>query len=184
MRPTKGSSPRAGRPTEYKKHRHMEPEELQRILNANLGVYTRHLNAVANSNYELDDLFDPVDYPGLLKSKSKPKKAFELLNADSNELDLIGLTMEKAAKGLKPYIINIKYNVFGELGNVKYDVNEKSTKLVWLLPKIAERIQERFDSISAIEKEIDEFTRSSYRKIEEYEDRIKQILDTGHDHIL
>lgn len=150
------------------------------------------------SHYELDSLFgddDVVDATNMAisswitnkakpsKPEPKPKKAFELLDADDDDLDLIGLTMEKIAKGLKPYIINIAENVFGELGHLDFN-NSKGTKLVWLDPKIADKIQERFDSIRTIEKEVDDFTQISYRKISEYEDRIRKILDTGHDLML
>jgi hypothetical protein len=114
-------------------------------------------------------------------SKSEPKKAFELLDVNGDEINIIALTMERMAKGLKPYLIDITEDVFGELGHVD---KTRGTKLVWIDSKIAQKIQERLNSIRTIEKEVDDFTKLSYRKIAEYEERIKKILDTGHDLLL
>jgi hypothetical protein len=171
----------------------MEPEELRRLLEDNSGSlsqYYRYINQVANqqSEYNLEDLFDgELSWGEASKKKTKkvaPKKFAELEDLNVDALSRIKTTIEKYEAGYRPYLIDIQGNVFRPLADLDEVYSIGDCKFVWLLPKIAEKIAERFESITKIEKEVDDFTKASYRKIGEYEDRIRQLLDKGHDLLL
>lgn len=166
----------------------MEPEELRRLLEDNSGSlsqYYRYINQVANQNYELADLFDEME-PSIKKKvrKKAPEKASVPEEMGMAELLRIKEAIDKYEEGYRPYLIDIRGNVFRPLADLGQVYTIGDCKFVWLLPKIAEKIAERFDSITKIEKEIEDFTKVSYRKISEYEERIQQLLDKGHDLLL
>lgn len=171
----------------------MEPEGLRRLLEDNSGSlsqYYRYINQVANHNYALEDLFDNEELEWGEASKKKavkkvaPKKASVPEEMGMAEVLKIKETVEKYEEGYRPYLIDIQGNVFRPLSDLDRVHTIGDCKFVWLLPKIAEKIAERFESITKIEKEVDDFTKTSYRKIGEYEDRIRQLLDKGHDLLL
>lgn len=164
----------------------MEPEELRRLLEDNSGSlsqYYRYINQVANQNYELAELFDEIE-PLKKTRKKAPEKASVPVEMGMAEALKIKEAIDKYEEGYRPYLIDIRDNVFKPLSALDEVYTMGDCKFVWLLPKIAEKIAERFDSIMKIEKEIDDFTKTSYRKISEYEERIQQLLDKGHDLLL
>jgi hypothetical protein len=166
----------------------MEPEELRRLLEDNSGslsTYYRYINQVANQNYELADLFDEME-PSIKKKvrKKAPEKASVPVEMAMAEALKIKEAIDKYEEGYRPYLIDIQGNVFRPLADLDLIYSIGDCKFVWLLPKIADKIAERFDSITKIEKEVDDFTKTSYRKISEYEERIQQLLDKGHDLLL
>ena len=165
----------------------MEPEELRRLLEDNSGSlsqYYRYINQVANQNYELEDLFGDTELIKKKTRKKAPEKASVPVEMGMAEVLRIKEAIDKYEEGYRPYLIDIRGNVFRPLSDLDQVYTMDDCKFVWLLPKIAEKIAERFDSITKIEKEIDDFTKTSYRKISEYEERIQQLLDKGHDLLL
>lgn len=165
----------------------MEPEELRRLLEDNSGSlsqYYRYINQVANHNYELEDLFDDTELIKKKTRKKAPEKASAPVEMGMAEALKIKEAIDKYEEGYRPYLIDIRGNVFKPLSALDEVYTMGDCKFVWLLPKIAEKIAERFDSITKIEKEVDDFTKTSYRKISEYEERIQQLLDKGHDLLL
>jgi hypothetical protein len=164
----------------------MEPEELKRLLGlygVNLTDYSRYMSGNGITDIDLGDLF------GEQESKKKPKKKEPEKASVPEELGMVEVlrikeSIEKYEEGYRPYLIDIRSNVFRPLSDLNQVYSLGDCQFVWLLPKIAEKIAERFDSITKLEKEIDDFTKASYSKISEYEERIQQLLDKGHDLLL
>jgi hypothetical protein len=132
---------------------------------------------------------DTGDLFGEPEPKKKPKKKAPEKASVPEELGMVEVlrikeSIEKYEEGYRPYLIDIRGNVFRPLSDLNQVYSLGDCQFVWLLPKIAEKISERFESITKLEKEIDDFTKASYRKISEYEERIQQLLDKGHDLLL
>jgi hypothetical protein len=161
----------------------MEQEELQRLLSLsgiNLTDYYRYLSGI---DVNLGDSFDEPE------PKKKPKKKSPEKVSVPDELGMVEVlrikeSIEKYEEGYRPYLIDIRGNVFRPLSDLNQVYSLGDCQFVWILPKIAGKISERFDSITKLEKEIDDFTKASYRKVSEYEERIQQLLDKGHDLLL
>jgi hypothetical protein len=161
----------------------MEQEDLQRLLSLsgiNLTDYYRYLSG---NDVNLGDPFDEPEHKKKPKKKS-PEKASVPEDLDIDQVLKIKQSIEKYEEGYRPYLIDIRGHVFRPLSDLDQVYSLGDCQFVWLLPKIAEKISERFESITKLNKEIDDFTKTSYRKISEYEERIQQLLDKGHDLLL
>ena len=130
---------------------------------------------------------DCVD-PGI-----SPERIMEMLTGNApkaEETDLtkkknltLAETMELLSRGLKPYYISYSQNQMVELTLDNED--ERGLQIIhWLPPRIAEKIQDRYNRINAILKEKEDAISAYNSKIEDLKARIQDILDKGHDLML
>ena len=130
---------------------------------------------------------DCVD-PGI-----SPERLMEMLTGNApkaEETDLtkkknltLAETMELLSRGLKPYYISYSQNQMVELTLDNED--ERGLQIIhWLPPRIAEKIQDRYNRINAILKEKEDAISTYNSKIEDLKARIQDILDKGHDLML
>jgi len=130
---------------------------------------------------------DCVD-PGI-----SPERIMEMLTGNApkvEETDLtkkknltLAETMELLSRGLKPYYISYSQNQMVELTLDNED--ERGLQIIhWLPPRIAEKIQDRYNRINAILKEKEDAISTYNSKIEDLKARIQDILDKGHDLML
>jgi hypothetical protein len=120
---------------------------------------------------QMDDIADRISALAstLTKEKMVPKKL------------TLAQTMDLLKKGLKPYFYD---SYLCKLAELDIDNEEKATDIKWLHPKMAEKINERYDEIGKLEVELHEYTKSTNAKIKDLQTRIKDIEEKGTDLIL
>jgi hypothetical protein len=102
---------------------------------------------------------------------------------DPNGKLTLGETLDLLSRGLKPYFVDQLQNQLVEL-TIDNEGNSGHKSVRWLHPKIAEKIQERYREMNALEDERDKTIERYDAQIAELEERIKKIAETGTDLII
>jgi hypothetical protein len=113
--------------------------------------------------------------------KKSMKSAAEKLLVKKNLT--LAETMDLLSRGLKPYFYDLMENNLIELTLATEDQRGKSD-ILWLAPKIAEKIQERYAEIARLADEKRKALLDYDAKIEELESRIELIIKNGTDLII
>ncbi len=142
-------------------------EELSRIRNADYEALPNLAGLSAGS--------DCVDL-GIsdlgISIKKEPKKDLTLAE-----------TMDLLSKGLKPYFYHPIENNIVEL-TLSTEGERGRSDIFWLPPRIAEKVEEKYEKINTLIKEKAEAIKDYEVKIKELEERVSLILKNGTDLIL
>jgi hypothetical protein len=92
-------------------------------------------------------------------------------------------TMDLLSRGLKPYFYDLMENNLIEL-TLATETQRGKSDILWLAPKIAEKIQERYAEIARLADEKRKALLDYDAKIEELESRINLIIKNGTDLII
>lgn len=132
-----------------------------------------------------------IEKLGMVGSLDSAKSKVEAIQGyagklDKSELDLIMSTIEKHKKGLVLYLINVQLNYLRPIDDPddKYTRPKDDDEYVWLMPRIAEKIQERFDQVAELDAEHSRVTRGIMLKIDELHERVGLLIKNGHDSML
>jgi D-serine deaminase-like pyridoxal phosphate-dependent protein len=121
------------------------------------------------------------------KTPKTPTPKQGLVSLDSDQLKLVAATIANYEKGLRLYGINTYDGIFTQiLENTDTSESGFDSDLehVWLMPKIAEKIQERFDALHELDAQLKRISAEIEAKKLELHERIGLLILQGHDHIL
>jgi hypothetical protein len=95
-------------------------------------------------------------------------------------------TLDLYKRGLKPYFVSVKENMLVELTveNENERTYNRTNSIKWLHPKIAEKIQARYQEINDLGKKRDAVNRECDSQIEDLKLRISMIEESGTDLII
>jgi hypothetical protein len=95
-------------------------------------------------------------------------------------------TLDLYKRGLKPYFVSVKENMLVELTveNENERTYNRTNPIKWLHPKIAEKIQARYQEINDLDEKRDVANREFDSQIEDLKLRISMIEESGTDLII
>ena len=119
---------------------------------------------------------------------SKPKLFKERTQTDlerllSKKKLTVAETLDLYKRGLKPYFVSLKENMLVEL-TVENENDRTKTPIKWFHPKIAEKIQARYQEINDLVQKNGAAIRECVSQIEELKLRISMIEESGTDLII
>lgn len=121
------------------------------------------------------------------KTPKTPTPKQGLVSLGSDQLKLVAATIANYEKGLRLYGINTYDGIFTQITE-NPDTSESGfdsdLEHVWLMPKIAEKIQERFDALHELDAQLKRISAEAEAKKLELHERIGLLILQGHDHIL
>lgn len=115
--------------------------------------------------------------------KPKPEKVQNDLHLDSTQFTLVSRCLANYEKGLRLYILNVDAGVFAPFVDSDSEYDPDDT-YVWLMPRIAEKVRERIDSLRDLDAQCISFKREIDSKRQELGERIDLILKNGHDYMI
>ncbi len=101
----------------------------------------------------------------------------EIKSKDPKKLS-IAETLELLKKGLKPYFYDQRSCSLTEL---TLDNEDRAENIKWIHPKMAEKINERYREIEALEEDLEDYTVKVEAKIKDLRSRISDIEEKGTD---
>ncbi len=115
--------------------------------------------------------------------KPKPEQVQNDLHLNSTQFTLVSRCLANYEKGLRLYILNVDAGVFAPFVNSDSEYDPDDT-YVWLMPRIAEKVRERIDSLRDLDAQCISFKREIESKRQELGERIELILKNGHDYMI
>jgi hypothetical protein len=131
----------------------------------------------------LEDLAGVQEAEATPKPKPKPEQVQNDLHLNSTQFTLVSRCLANYEKGLRLYILNVDAGVFAPFGDSDSEYDPDDT-YVWLMPKIAEKVRERIDSLRDLDAQCISFKREIESKRQELGERIELLLKNGHDHMI
>jgi hypothetical protein len=168
----------------------MEDETLGAKLGA-LGTYdwsgsldwSRDFSRGLTTDEIQDYLADLARIPATPKPKEKPEQVQNDLHLNSTQFTLVSRCLANYEKGLRLYILNVDAGVFAPFVDSDSEYHPDDA-YVWLMPKIAEKVRERIDSLRDLDAQCISFKREIESKRQELGERIELILKNGHDYMI
>ena len=124
------------------------------------------------------------DWVGIKMKSQKPlRQKKSSLNPDGLNTSIEAI--ENYEKGLRLYVMDVDAGVFLPAKSFR-DENCSHSKYgsYWLMPRIADKIQERFDSLKELDLQMQKQMAEIEAKKLDLKERIGLLILQGHDHIL